>query len=154
MEYSARERPFEPDPGQGAVLRHDRGPMLVTGGPGTGKTAVLRERMAVLIEDGTDPERVALVVRTREARARIRVALLQRLRRPLPAMRVFTVHGLANHVLAQRFSLLGYERPPTLLTAFDQFARVQDLLRGEEPDEWPTFHSMLLLRGFADQVRQ
>jgi len=37
---------FQPDPVQQAVLDHVRGPLLVNGGPGTGKTAVLRERFA------------------------------------------------------------------------------------------------------------
>src|SRR5439155_12069560 len=40
------------------------------------------------------------------------------------------------------------------LTEFDQFARVAELLASEEPSEWPTFGSMLELRGFADEVRQ
>lgn len=154
MDVKAGDDRFEPDPRQLAVLRHERGPMLVTGAPGTGKTAVLRERMARLIEGRADPERVAMVVGNRDARARVRAAVLERLRRPLPVARVLTVHGLANLVLAERFAVLGYQRPPTLMTAFDQFARVQDLLRGEDPDEWPTFHPMLRLRGFADQVRR
>jgi len=41
--------PFVFDDAQEAVLAHDAGPALVTGGPGSGKTAVLRERFARLI---------------------------------------------------------------------------------------------------------
>src|SRR5438094_33816 len=52
---------FEADPEQARVLSHRRGALLVTGQAGTGKTAVLEERFAGLLEDGADPERVALV---------------------------------------------------------------------------------------------
>jgi superfamily I DNA/RNA helicase/RecB family exonuclease len=145
---------FEPDPLQSQVLEHARGPLLVTGKPGTGKTAVLRERFARLIEGGQDPERVALVVRSRPARGAARLALLERLSRALPGIKVLTVHGLANHVMTNRFAALGYERPPDILTALDQFSKVRDLLAGEDPGEWPRYRGMLGLRGFADQVRQ
>src|SRR5881392_3751291 len=87
--------PLTWDPEQTRVLERGRGAVLVTGGPGTGKTAVLRERFARLIEGGANPERVALVVRSGGRRIAARRALLERLARPLPGVRVLTVHGLA-----------------------------------------------------------
>src|SRR5437773_137694 len=145
---------FLPDPEQLQVLEHRRGPLLVTGVAGTGKTAVLRERFARLIEEGADPERVALVVRSKRARAAARTFLLKRLRSSLPAIPALTVHGLANQVMARRFGVLGFDAPPQVLSSADQFARVRDLLAGEDPADWPVYGSMLRLRGFADEVRQ
>ena len=57
-----------PMPQQARVLEHAAGALLVTGGAGTGKTAVLRERFARLVEAGADPERVVLVVGSAAAR--------------------------------------------------------------------------------------
>ncbi len=145
---------FEPDPSQSGVLAHSHGALLVTGGPGTGKTAALRERLARLIEGDADPERVALVVRSAWARGEARAALLERLGVSLPALKVLTVHGLAYHVVTLRFEALGYRRPPEVLSAPDQFSKVRELLAGEDPARWPAYGSMLGLRGFADQVRQ
>lgn len=145
---------FQPDPDQAAVLRHDRGPLLVRGAPGTGKSAVLCERFAGLIESGAEPERVGLVVRSKSARALARRFLLQRLSRPLPGMKVMTVHGLAHQVMGQLFDPLGYQRPPEVLTAMDQFSLVQELLAGEDSGDWPAYGAMLPLHGFADQIRQ
>jgi superfamily I DNA/RNA helicase len=136
------------------VLAHPSGGLLVTGGAGTGKSAVLRERFARLVEGGADPERVALVVGSRRARQAARDALIARLPSSLPSLQVVTFHGLAHLVLRERFGALGYAEPPRVLSAPDQFALVQDLLQGQDPAEWPAYGHLLTLRGFADQVRQ
>jgi len=146
--------PFDPDPQQRLVLEQTHPRLLVAGGFGTGKTAVLRERFARLIEGGADPERVVLVVSSRRAREEAREALRRRLPIPLPSLRVTTVHGLAHQIVSQRFRELGYGDPPTLLTAPDQFAKVQELLAGEDPSQWPAYGGLLRLRGFADEIRQ
>lgn len=147
-------RPFAADVAQRRVLEHPSGTLLVTGAAGTGKTAVLRERFARLIEEGNDPERIALVVASRRARDEARAELLERLGRALPDLPVVTIHGLAFHVLGARFERLGYTTPPTVLDSGRQFARVRELLAGEDPNVWPAYGPLLPLRGFADQVRQ
>ncbi len=145
---------FEPDDQQARVLAHRHGPLLVTGPAGTGKTAVLQERFARLVEEGADPERVVLVVGSAHLRDRSRRALLQRLRASLPRLGVHTWHGLAHRIVSLRFRDLGYGQPPRVLSAADQFARVRELLEDEDPAHWPAYGSMLTLRGFADEVRQ
>jgi superfamily I DNA/RNA helicase/RecB family exonuclease len=145
---------LEADPEQQRVLQHREGSLLVTGAAGTGKTAVLRERFAHLIERGADPERIALVVRSRREREQAREALHARLPMALPDLRVFTVHALAFHVMEARGVVLGYAHPPDVLSAADQFARVRELLAGEDHTVWNAYGGLLELRGFADQVRQ
>ncbi len=150
----APERTFQPDPVQQRVLDHNGGNLLVTGGAGTGKTAVLAERFARLIEDGADPERMALVVGSKRARREAANALSERLRRSLPSLNVFTVHALAYRVMASRFAVLDYEEPPEVLSAADQFAKVRELLLVQDPARWPAYGRLLPIRGFADEVRQ
>ncbi len=145
---------FSPDVDQQRVLDHTSGPLLVTGGAGTGKSAVLRERFARLIEGGADPERVALVVGSVGARDVARTALLDRLPASLPGLQVVTVHGLANRILREGHAVLGYAEPPQVLSAAEQFARVRELLEGEDPADWPAYGALLHLRGFVDEVRQ
>ena len=145
---------FSPDPLQRAVLEHARGALLVTGSAGTGKSAALRERLAALIDAGADPERVALVVESRRDRDGAVTLLLERLQGSLPTLHVFTIHGLAFHVLADRFPKFGYAEPPTVLSAADQFARVRELLANQDPAAWPAYGHLLETRAFADEVRQ
>ncbi len=146
--------PLSPDPQQERVLAHGTGAALLTGGPGTGKTAILRERFAQLLEGGADPERMAFVVGSRRARDEAREALLARFQGSLPELRVVTIHGLARHVVNARFRRLDYPEPPELLAAGDQFALVQDLLNDQDPAAWPAYGHMLGMRAFADEIRQ
>ena len=146
--------PFSPDDAQRTVLEHRTGPMLVTGAAGSGKTTVLRERFASLLEGGADPERTVLVVGGTRARDDARAVLLARLRESLPGLQVVTIHGLANRVLKERFAALGYAEPPTVLSATEQFAKVRELLADQDPAAWPAYGHLLGMRGFADQVRQ
>ena len=146
--------PLSLDGLQEDVLAHRTGALLVTGAAGTGKSSVLRERFATLVEDGADPERVALVVGSRRARQAARDALIARLPSSLSSLQVLTFHGLGHLILRERFSALGYTEPPEVLSAADQFALVQDLLQGQNPAEWPAYGHLLTLRGFADQIRQ
>ncbi len=145
---------FTPDAAQEQVLAHRGGALLVTGGPGTGKTAVLMERFARLLQEGADPERVALIVGGKRAKDAARAALLDRIQGSLPSLRVLTIHGLASAVVTERRLDLGYTEPPEILSAPDQFAKVRELLADQDPDAWPAYGRMLGLRGFADEVRQ
>jgi superfamily I DNA/RNA helicase/RecB family exonuclease len=145
---------FEPDASQARVLAHRGGTLLVTGGAGTGKTAVLRERFARLLESGADPERITLVVGSKRAKDAARTALLERIHGSLPSLRVLTIHGLASAVVTERRADLGYDEPPAILSAADQFAKVRELLADQDRGAWPAYGPMLELRGFADEVRQ
>lgn len=143
---------FEPDEDQARVLDHGRGALLVTGGPGTGKTALLRERFARLVEGGADPERVALFVLGRRAAREARDRLLHRLGRSLADLPVFTAHGFAFRVVGRRFGDLGYPEPPQVLSAPEQYAVVRQLLAHEDPADWPEYGHLLRIGGFAQGV--
>src|SRR5919199_4269060 len=141
------------DADQERVLAHEGGAMLVAGAAGTGKTAVLRERFARLIEGGADPERVALVTLSRRAARDARERLIARLDRSLPDLPVFTVHGYAYRTLVgRRFGELDYEEPPHVLSAPEQYATVRELLLAERSEDWPAFGHLLSVPAFARQV--
>src|SRR4051794_4987469 len=55
------------NPAQRAVVEHERGPLLVVAGAGTGKTWTLACRLARLIDRGTPPDRILLLTFTRRA---------------------------------------------------------------------------------------
>jgi superfamily I DNA/RNA helicase len=143
---------MEPDSEQSRVLDHEHGMLLVSGPPGSGKTALLRERFARLVESGVDPERVALFALNRRAAREARDHLIRRLKRSLPDLPVSTVHGFAFRALGSHFRELGYDSPPQVLSAPEQYAVVRELLASENRSDWPRFHHLLEVPGFARQV--
>lgn len=144
--------PLAPDPEQARVLDHARGTLLVTGPPGSGKTTLLRERFARLVENGAAPERVALFALNRRAARESREWLLSRLRRSMPDLPAYTVHGFAFRLVGRRFRELGYDRPPQILSAPEQYSVVRRMLLDESPGAWPRFGGLLGVRGFAREV--
>jgi DNA helicase-2/ATP-dependent DNA helicase PcrA len=91
------------NPEQRQAVSHGPGPLLVTAGPGTGKTMVLTRRMAWLIREGmADPEEVMGVTFTRRAAGEMaaRLAAILPFRTGVKSVRVMTFHALGLAVLS------------------------------------------------------
>ena len=73
---------FTPNPQQKQAIEHAHGPMLVLAGAGTGKTTVLVERIAWLIEQGhAKPEEILAITFTDNAADELKARVEKRLRR-------------------------------------------------------------------------
>ncbi|MFI6067525.1 ATP-dependent helicase [Micromonospora sp. NPDC051227] len=151
------------DPVQAEVVGHTDGPMLVLGGPGTGKTSTLVEAVAARVADGVDPERILVLTFGRRGatalRQRIEARIAQDGHRVLrePLVRTFPAYafGLLRRAAAERG-----EPSPRLLTGPEQDLIIRELLDvvGEEPEDdpvgWPTdLRPALRTRAFAGQLR-
>jgi DNA helicase II / ATP-dependent DNA helicase PcrA len=105
---------FTPNPKQKQAIEHVHGPMLVLAGAGTGKTTVLVERIAWLIEQGhAKPEEILAITFTDNAAAELQERVAKRLRGKAPALKgtIFagTFHAYCLGVLkraGQDFNLL------------------------------------------------
>jgi superfamily I DNA/RNA helicase/RecB family exonuclease len=156
-----------------AVLEHDRGPLRVVGGPGTGKTALLLEAVAKRVREGMDPERMLLLVGSRRAAVELRERLTGLLHGGLPdpaaldartsrELLARTVHSYAFGVL-RLHAARNDDPPPRLLAGAEQDAVVRDLLGGElanwngsVPDSgWPErLRPAIGLPAFANELRE
>ena len=100
---------FTPNPKQKQAIEHPLGPMLVLAGAGTGKTTVLVERIAWLIEQGhAKPEEILAITFTDNAADELKTRVEKRLRRKT-AIFAGTFHAYCLGVLkraGQDFNLL------------------------------------------------
>ncbi|MET9298018.1 PD-(D/E)XK nuclease family protein [Micromonospora aurantiaca] len=151
------------DPVQAEVVAHTDGPMLVVGGPGTGKTTTLVEAVAARVAEGVDPERILVLTFGRRGATELRHRIEARIagdghrvvREPL--VRTFPAYafGLLRRAAAERG-----EPSPRLLTGPEQDLIIRELLDvvGEEPGDdpvgWPEdLRPALRTRAFAQQLR-
>ncbi|RJK98072.1 ATP-dependent helicase [Vallicoccus soli] len=149
--------PPDLDDAQRAVVGHERGPLLVLAGPGTGKTTTLVEAVVARIESGVDPERVLVLTFGRKAAGELRERVTARLARTLRQPLARTFHSYAFGVLRREAARDG-DPPPRLLSGPEQDLVVRELLRGELAGEadsrWPAgLRAALTTRGFAQELR-
>nr|WP_306345160.1 ATP-dependent DNA helicase [Micromonospora sp. NBRC 107566] len=153
------------DPLQRRVVGHTAGPLLVVGGPGTGKTTTLVEAVAARVAEGADPERVLVLTFGRRGAQALRGRIEARIAgagAPLgapptasvvhePLVRTF--HGYAFGLLRRAAAQRG-EPAPRLLTAPEQDLVIRELLASAEEGGWPaSLRSALHTRAFAEQLR-
>ncbi len=136
------------DASQAAVLAAWDGPLLVLGGPGTGKTTVVAHAAAARVRSGGPGPLVLAGGRTAASALRNRISA--ELGEGSWRLTVTTVHALCRS-LWQRFA----DRPDVrLLAAPEQEFRVRELLAGTQARSWPDrLGPALGTRGFAAHVR-
>ena len=131
------------NPAQRQAAEHDRRPVLVLAGAGTGKTNTLVHRLAYLIHQGCPPERICLLTFTRRAAqemiARAK-ALLERLSRSDSKLRELltgdrfawagTFHAVAAALLRRYGSAVGLA-PGFVIHDRADSEDLMDLLRDE-----------------------
>lgn len=135
------------------ALATGNGPVLVTGGPGTGKTTVLIEAVRRAVGAGTPLEQIVVLTHTRSAAQDLRRRIIAAVGRSVIAPRITTLHGFALS-LQRKFGALGDEGSPTLLTGPDHDYHVRELIEGGEVERWPTsLRAAASTKGFAAEVR-
>lgn len=113
---------------QEAVKTIDR-PLLVLAGAGSGKTRVITEKIAYLVQQGTSARHIAALTFTnkaaREMKGRITKLLDAKQSRGL---RVSTFHSLGLDILRKEYSTLGYKSGLTLFDDHDKLTLLRNLI--------------------------
>ena len=136
-------------PGQVQAAAACEGPLLVLGGPGTGKSTAMRAAMVARINEGADPGRVLGITASASAAGRWRADLAGR----VPAVpRIGTVHAIALRMVEEDAALRGDE-PPRLLSADDRERSIAEIVGAMDPAAWPeVFREAAGSRAFAARV--
>lgn len=138
---------------QAAVLAQVSGPLLVLGGPGTGKTRLLIEKVANRVAAGTSLDHIIVCTHSRAAAQRLRTQIVRRVGGAHLAPRVLTVHALAL-TLVRRYTDSDTWGELRLLRAPEQEARLRELLAGHDTSGWPPeLAAAAGTRAFVAQLR-
>jgi superfamily I DNA/RNA helicase/RecB family exonuclease len=142
------------DARQAAVVTHRGSPLVVQGGPGTGKTTVLVEAALSRINAGQNPDSILLITFGRERASELRDAIALRTSKTMFEPLARTFHSLAFSILKMKAKS---DPDPILLSGPEQESYIRELLQGDIADgfkEWPEdLHKALTTHGFARELR-
>ena len=138
---------------QKQVISHRGSPLVVYGGPGTGKTTTLIESVIARVREGVDPNSILILTYGRERASELRDAI---------ALRAGTTsfEPLARTFHSLSFSILNEKLAPdnaryVLISGAEQDAAIADMLRS--PHDLTPWHPDLKLaigtRGFVREIR-
>lgn len=120
------------NPQQREAVRYIEGPLLVLAGAGSGKTRVITEKIAYLIEQcGIAPHHIAAVTFTNKAAREMkeRVAnLMASKQTSARGLMVSTFHTLGLNILRREHKHLGYRTGFSIFDSHDSLAVLRDLM--------------------------
>ena len=125
------------NPPQRAAVLHIEGPLLVLAGAGSGKTRVIVEKIAHLIQTGRYPaKRIAAITFTNKSAREMRERVAKRIRGDAAQeLTISTFHALGLRILQIEHTKLGLRRGFSIFDADDSAAQLKDLLPpGSKPD--------------------
>ena len=117
----------ECNPAQQDAIFFDTGPLLVIAGAGSGKTKTLVYRVARLIHDGIEPERILLLTFTRKSAEEMLHRATQSLDERCHRVSGGTFHAFANIALRQYAKHIGFDPQFTILDRSDAEDLIQSI---------------------------
>jgi DNA helicase-2/ATP-dependent DNA helicase PcrA len=117
------------NPEQSAAVAHEGGPLLVLAGAGTGKTRVLVNRIAHLVDTGAEPWSILAVTFTNKAAGEMRERLRQLLGPAAEPMWIGTFHATCARLLRRWGEKVGLTRSFAIFDDDDQMKLVNRLLK-------------------------
>src|SRR5215218_4016742 len=88
-------------PGQTRVVRHRAGPLLVSGPAGSGRSEALARRLESLTADGTQPQHVLTLTRSRAGATRLRARAGALVEPPYEELWIATYESVAERLLSE-----------------------------------------------------
>ncbi len=117
------------------AVEHVDGPLMVLAGAGTGKTRVLVQRIARLVERGTEPWAILAVTFTNKAAGEMRHRLRELLGDAADAMWIGTFHATCARLLRRYAPHVGLTKSFVIFDDDDQIKLVEKLLKGAGLDD-------------------
>lgn len=111
-----------------AVL-HEKGPLLVLAGAGSGKTRVLTTSIAYLIEEkNIDPRNIIAITFTNKAANEMKERISNLLNMDVSHLWIGTFHSICARILRMNIDKIGYDKNFTIYDSSDQKTLVKEII--------------------------
>ncbi len=121
------------------AVTHINGPMLVLAGAGSGKTKVLTNRIAYLIENGVNPSNILAITFTNKASKEMRDRVIKLVGTSAYDIQLSTFHSFGLRILKENYHYLGYQKNFTILDSDDTLTIIKKIMK--EIDLNPKFYN-------------
>ena len=140
---------------QRRVISHRDSPLVVVGGPGTGKTTLIIESALARISEGRDPNTILMLTYGRERASELRDAVALRTTSIMHEPIARTFHSLAFSILKMKAHPDAAD--PILMSGAEQEYFIRELMEGDielGKNYWPAdLEKALGTNGFARELR-
>ncbi|MDF2677186.1 MAG: pcrA, partial [Bacillota bacterium] len=120
---------------QKEAAAHDKGPILVIAGAGTGKTRVLTHRIANLIETGkAKPWEILSITFTNKAAKEMKERIGQLIDYSIDKMWIGTFHSICVRILRSHIDRIGYDKNFVIYDTDDQKTVIKDCIKEKNLD--------------------
>jgi len=132
------------NPRQMQAVRHLDGPCLVLAGAGSGKTRVITQKIAYLIQEcGIAPHNIAAVTFTNKASREMKERVGELMKgKKLKGLQVSTFHTLGLNIIRQELKVLGFKPGFSIFDSQDSTALIKELLRRDYGDDGGVIEQM------------
>ena len=113
---------------QKAAINHKDGPLIVVAGPGSGKTTVVVNRTAKLIEKGVNPYNILVITFTKAAAKEMQMRYEALTQCETPGVTFGTIHSVALAILTTSFDYT-YEN---VLTERDEWNVLREIIKNNK----------------------
>ncbi len=118
------------NPEQKRAVLHDKGPLLILAGAGSGKTRVLTHRIAYLIEErGVNPYNILAITFTNKAAKEMRERVDRIVGYGSENIWVSTFHSTCVRILRRYIDTIGYSRSFTIYDSDDQKTLMKEICK-------------------------
>ena len=118
------------NPEQLKAVKHDKGPLLILAGAGSGKTRVLTHRIAYLIDNlGVSPFNILALTFTNKAANEMRERVDNIVGYGAENIWVSTFHSTCVRILRRYITSLGYEQSFTIYDSADQKTLIKEVCK-------------------------
>lgn len=111
------------------AVKHIDGPMLVLAGAGSGKTKVLTNRIAYLIEQGVSIENILAITFTNKAAKEMKEREIKLIGNNAKSIQISTFHSLGLKIIKENYARLGYKSNFVILDSDDTLTVVKKIMK-------------------------